>query len=932
MVLQLYRNGSKTVQVDIDENTVYTHEVIGVHEIKASFITNNLLDIKVDDYIMFRGERYNINVEFPVKKVSNFQYEYEITFEGYVYWLKERILRHLGDIEFSYFGEARAFIQLIVDVMNEEDEGWSVGTVDDTEEKSIDFYGEEKGYTCKGALMLISETFTLEFWLTGKTIHLTKQAGVDTAIDFEYGRGKGLYSITRGGLENPLYNRIYGFGGTTNIPQGYRGGAKRLVFEARKLERPLAPGERRRETSVIFDDIYPHRTGTLTAVSDDWLSLTDTSINFDLKGQRIGSENVKISFTSGDLSGKEYEIDRYNHSTKTMVILPFEEENGYVTPKAERHANVGDTYVLLNLNMPQSYVTDAENELQLATDNIFKQLSRPPYEVEIDEKYVRDNGFIINAGDRVNLKDAALAIDDKIRVTSVSFPLVNPNKITCVISDSITYTSEVQQEIDKNKVKEEVKIVDRTKSELARRNVLGLRRLQSLTFDPDGYFDVDRIKPLSIETYMLSVGAKSQNFGLNGVTINANTGGDPNHLTLSAGSLVHYEVEIEGLGYVWQLQAADFTDLDPLKSYYLAAKCADYELIGEWIISEQPIHTDDIDGYYCFNIGVIYPVSDGYRSFDFTKGMTFIVGDQITTGKIKSLDGLNFFDLSQGKFNLGDEESGIDWDVTTPGALTIRGAIASSTVLVGSGGFVSAGLSGLSEDGDQSIRFWAGASLENVINANFKVLNNGDTYVRKLIMGYGGNSQGWVVSSTGIISDPPTGGADNFALIRGRSLKSQFSFGTELIPSPSSVQFSLIGRIENNNLVAGSLPGEETENIGLGIKAWGADKNIALDIDGGFIRGLAVNTKRVNTGYQILNNDDSIVVTNNSNGDIFLPANPEIGQMHFISHYNSVDITLKSSSANMRVTTNVGSAFNISWGDLWQWDGQYWNRLVASSD
>src|SRR5690606_12588645 len=147
------------------------------------------------------------------------------------------------------------------------------------------------------------------------------------------------------------------------------------------------------------------------------------------------------------------------------------------------------------------------------------------------------NGVLLNAGDRVRLRDAAMCIDDMIRVTAVSFPLVNENQVTAVISDKILYTNEVQQVIDRDKIKEEVKVVDRTKAELARRNMLQTRRLQNLTFDPDGYFDTTRIKPLSIETGMLSVGAKSQNFGLNGVTINANTGGDPNHLTISHGSL-----------------------------------------------------------------------------------------------------------------------------------------------------------------------------------------------------------------------------------------------------------------------------------------------------------------------------------------------------------------------------------------------------------
>src|SRR5690606_22151389 len=107
---------------------------------------------------------------------------------------------------------------------------------------------------------------------------------------------------------------------------------------------------------------------------------------------------------------------------------------------------------------------------------------------------------------------------DMIRVTSVSFPLVNPHQCTVVVSDKITYTQETAAIIDTGKVKEEVKVVNRQKAEEQRRQALRMRQLQGKIFDPEGdYFDPANIKPLSIETLMLSVGAKSQNFYLDGV-------------------------------------------------------------------------------------------------------------------------------------------------------------------------------------------------------------------------------------------------------------------------------------------------------------------------------------------------------------------------------------------------------------------------------
>src|SRR5690606_6176483 len=148
-----------------------------------------------DDYIIFRNERYIINTEPRREKRSNFEYHYTIVFEGYVYMLKDIIFKHLGSIDFSYYGTPQHFVQLVVDNMNADDTGWAVGFVDSAEEKNIEFYRDSEGLTCLAALTMIAEAFGFEFRLSGKTIHLQKEAGQQTNLDFQYGRGKGLYSL-----------------------------------------------------------------------------------------------------------------------------------------------------------------------------------------------------------------------------------------------------------------------------------------------------------------------------------------------------------------------------------------------------------------------------------------------------------------------------------------------------------------------------------------------------------------------------------------------------------------------------------------------------------------------------------------------------------------------------------------------------------------
>lgn len=920
MNLQLYRNGNPTVQVPIDESTIYVHEVMGVWEIQAEFIAAFPLDIKVDDYIVYKGERYEINVEFQCEKRSNFEYLYRINFEHVIYRLKDKMLMHLGAVEFSYFGTAVEYMLLIIDNMNQDDSGWTVGTVETTGARGISFFGDERGYTCKGALMKVAEEFGLEFWATGKTIHLTLQAGNDTNLDFEYGQSRGLYSIVRGMLEAPRYNRIYGFGSMKNIPFTYRDGAKRLVFENRKIESVLQPGERRRETSVIFEDIFPNRTAPLSAVSEDWRSLTDSTLDFDINAQLVEGETAKIVFQTGELAGKEYEITSYDAATKTMRINPLVEEDGYTTPNATFAPAVGDEYTLIGISMPQVYVDEAEEMLLTETNKVFNRITRPPYEIVIDPKYMRDNAITLKAGDRVRLKDVGLGIDDMIRVYSVSFPLVDPYNVTAVISDTVVYRTEVRQEVEKNQIKDRVLVVDRTKAELARQNMLRMRSLQGLIFDPDGYFDPENIKPGSIETGMLSVGVKSQNYALSGVEIEANHLGNPNALRVSGGQLIHFEIELEGLGYVWEMAANIIEELNPVVPYYLYARCSKSALAGTWVVSTEPLLTESEAGFYHFWVGIVYAESDGVRFFQFTKGMTFIVGDTIKTGRIQSVDGLSFLDLSQGTFKVGDSEQSIDWGVTAAGQLTLNGVLVTKMIFAEDAEIINlivkalkTNLTGkrveITED-NNTIRFFNGDGVQ--------VLEINDT------LGFDINSN----QMAGMAVDNPDNARSSFVaasgIISNASLMPFISITAGLYTNASIVGVLTERNIDPNGLSAGVVGLDATSSGNS--DSFGGYFN-TLKVDGLYLRARAITAST----YNAVRSDVFISCYNTINATVNLPVSPKDGKLMYIRRNNNETVTIAAASPIIINNGAPVSSIDIpSRGDmaLMIWDGSYWTYNV----
>lgn len=674
MNLTVLRAGNPVATLPIDENTKLAHKLMGEHRIVAESILRTPADIRIGDYLQYGTETYYINTAPNVEKINNFTYGYTIVFEGEVYYLFNKLFLDEGAADFSYHGSPSDFLLLIITNMDEVQAGWAIQEVEAAAAQTLSFNGD----SCRTALTKIAEAFGMEYRLSGKNITLKTSVSIATTLSFAYGRGNGLYTLQRNSIDrNNLVTKVYGFGSRKNIGVGYRDGAPRLVFAERTLSNNTALYGVR-EGQVTFEDIFPNRTGTVTAIDPTTpFSIIDSTLNFDINDQLIEGVVAKIIFKTGDLAGYEFEINRYQNASKRIDFLKFTEENGYELPNATFKPGLGDEYTLVDINMPQIYVDAAEDELRTRTQTYLDENSSPrvTYGINLDEKYVRDEAIELEVGHVVNVIDAAMGIDADIRITAISFPLVAPDRLTATISDTLTYTIQerlIAETVTNNTL---VKTVDLKRAEQARKNTARFRELQDLVFDPDGYFDGTNIRPNSIETLLLSVGAKSQNFGLNGVSIQANNGGNANSLAISAGQLVHYEIEIDGLGYIWNMSPATFNTLVSATPYYVYARCSKTALTGTWQVSTTPKGVEDDAGQYLFNLGILYAASDGRRDFDFTNGLTFINGDTITTGRIESLDGLNFFDLSAGQFKIGNGSSSLDWNVSTPNKLTLKGSL-----------------------------------------------------------------------------------------------------------------------------------------------------------------------------------------------------------------------------------------------------------------
>ena len=674
MNLEIYRAAVLKATVAIDESTTYNGEFMGMDKIDAQFTVSAPIDIQLDDYVVYNGKNYSIKTAIGLEQVDSKTFIYEVTFFSPTYDMYDVLIMHLGRTKFSYTGTPLEVLSLIVDCLNAEQTGWTIEDCSTISEPQTFTFDQQ---SCRTALSNLADTFKLEYRIEDKAITLLESIGDIQPIVLQYGRGHGLTNANRQAVDNAFATVWFGFGGSENLPEAYRSGMDRLALDAPIEVNVDKYG--RKQGSVTFEDCYPRRTSTITAINGLY-EVTDSTLDFDINAQQITDGGAKIVFKSGELSGQEFVITSYNNTTKTIRLGINKDEQGYNLPNATFSAQIGDKYTLIGIVMPTVYITAAETELAGLLADYAAKNSFPPvaFPLNLDEKYIRDNSLqgLFIPGDKVHVTSVSLGVDTDLRLQSVSWPLVNNALISGVVSDVVQYTLTEKVIKDIGQTKKDIKAATTSNILESRQATANLMILKDLVFDPSGNYYTEKIKPASVETLYLSVGAKQNDFNLADVIIKANYNGDKSKINISNGYLLHNSIQIDGLGFNWAMVGVNITGLVDATQYYVYAKCSRLALAGTFVVSDVQISLEHLADYYHFNMGVLFAVNaTGYRDFEFTKGMAYLVGDTLTAGKIKSLDAQTYFDLTNNKFKMGDATNSLDWNVTTAGKLTIKGSI-----------------------------------------------------------------------------------------------------------------------------------------------------------------------------------------------------------------------------------------------------------------
>ena len=264
-----------------------------------------------------------------------------------------------------------------------------------------------------------------------------------------------------GGIERSMadgvkfFTRLFPVGSTRNIdPDRYGHARLQLPDGAKYVEQDTHLGIIEYFEQEAFDAIYPRRIGTVGSVrseertSDDgspftvWY-FTDPDIPFDPNQYEIGGLVKRVTFQTGELRGREFEVNYDSEKKEFEIITQWPYDNDMQLPSEPLVPAPGNEYVLWNISMPDSYYPAAEQEFKTAVDTFMSDSRKDisVFQASTDFTFVDKRNLDLKPGQRIRLGSDKFFPDGgyrDIRIVAISRSVVQPGSMTLKMSDVLS--------------------------------------------------------------------------------------------------------------------------------------------------------------------------------------------------------------------------------------------------------------------------------------------------------------------------------------------------------------------------------------------------------------------------------------------------------------------------------------------------------------
>lgn len=698
--MQLHFNSTYIDVLPTDESYRY-RSIMGEHTLTLYFALPTYTDIPTGAWCEFANERYTLNQPAKIVKHNTRHFEYTLTMDSESVNLKNYKFRNPNDktLKFPFTASPRYHIQILVDCLNIIDSGWQVGNCIEASEKLISYNHNN----CLEALEMIAKAFETEYEINGKTIHLHKvEYFKDNPLPLQYGKGKGFKTGVSRTTEQSRITRLYVQGGERNIDRSKYGNKELLlpksqeyiyegitfVSDDKGLSIAIKNAQNNgfiNEQSLDLSHIYPKRKGSVSQVFEvnhdkHFYDFTDTSIPeaLNFSDLQIKGEKMLIYFESGMLSGREFEISRYehssgyNHSARRFEIVP-KEEDGTTMPNDIFKPAIGDEYSVYNMQMPNAYISDNATKTG-ASWEMMKEACKYLYENradmftftgDLDGIWAKKNwanvGGRLKMGGYINFSDTEFQRTPvAIRIVGIKEYVNNPYSPQIELSNKVQGHSFVSEMCKLQN--QEVYFGEMNKKAISETKRSWRNALETIKQIEEAFPEYTKsIIPATVQTMMALVGNKSGQFVFvanktNPITVPHTLYFDRNNKQLNAGSgwIKHYALGTTDIKPNYS--AADYKYWyapafvsgrldDKAKTYYLYIKASKVVETAEFVLSETKIDIEQEAGYYHFLYATVNSEYEGERGISKLNGFTEITGGQIKTDKITSGNGQQYIHL-----------------------------------------------------------------------------------------------------------------------------------------------------------------------------------------------------------------------------------------------------------------------------------------------
>lgn len=468
-------SGAVVYEAPITKSAIIRRELMGDYYIELVFDAVDRIDIGRGCYILYNNHRFEIMNNVIPDDTNQGGLRYTLRFESQQSQMKRCNVfwREGGNLEVSFAltSDISTFGQLIIDNVNAFLGGstFSLGSVPSgAEMKTISFAGD----SCWDAVATIAETFGVEWWTEedGDNVRLCF-GKLEVGESVEFRKGDIVSSIpSKKGDDANYGTRFYVFGSTKNLPEDYgstvEGGITNNVVEKR-LHLPngmqyidawpnLTP-EDIVEKTVFFEDVMPTNVETITEVysgnaqvipgtSHKVYDVVCANSPFTLDDV-IEGETIQANFTSGSLNGQTFDLELTQTSgafNKTFRIVPkiLDKDSLTILPQGEMIPRAGDTFILLNVNLPKGRIDEAEQRLLEVGQEYVKKNSSDTeiYDCPTNAVYCHKNDCNYVLGQRVTLVGDMFGDGRQSRIQGYEKKLYDEYQATYTVGDNSSYS------------------------------------------------------------------------------------------------------------------------------------------------------------------------------------------------------------------------------------------------------------------------------------------------------------------------------------------------------------------------------------------------------------------------------------------------------------------------------------------------------------